>query len=99
VIHESLLTTYSDFFRAALTGGFVEAEEKVVKLEEDRSQTFVFFVHWLYHQRLPDRSKGDADEIVKPWSFKTDAAKKTTPPRRGISSSSTSSATDTACPN
>jgi hypothetical protein len=75
LIHESLLTTYSDFFRAALTGGFVEAEEKMVKLEEDRSQTFVFFVHWLYHQRLPDRSNGDADEIVKPWSFETDAAK------------------------
>jgi hypothetical protein len=25
-------------------------------------------VHWLYHQRLPDKEKGDADEIVGSWS-------------------------------
>lgn len=68
VVHEHLLTHYSDFFRGALSGRFIEAEEKAVKLESDCPDIFVFFVHWLYHQRLPEKEKGDADEIVGAWS-------------------------------
>lgn len=67
MVHEHLLTHYSEFFRAALTGSFREAEDKTVKLEEDQPLTFEFFVHWLYYQRFPDKSKGDADEITSAW--------------------------------
>jgi hypothetical protein len=68
VVHEHLLTHYSGFFRAALTGGFKEAEDKTVKLKEDQPLTFELFVHWLYYQRFPDKSKGDADEITSAWA-------------------------------
>lgn len=59
VVHEHLLTHYSDFFRAALTGDFKEAEDKIVRLEEEDPTVFEFFVHWLYYQRFPDGSKED----------------------------------------
>ncbi|KAF1849576.1 uncharacterized protein K460DRAFT_399694 [Cucurbitaria berberidis CBS 394.84] len=65
VIHEELLTYYSGFFRAALTGRFKEAEEKTVHLKDDNTHIFEFFVHWLYHQRFPVAN--DADELYKLW--------------------------------
>jgi hypothetical protein len=67
VVHEQLLTHYSEFFRAALTGRFKEVEDKVVKLEDTRPRVFECFVHWLYHQRFPDASKGDDKELVQDW--------------------------------
>jgi len=64
VVHESLLIHYSDFFRAALTGNFSEAKDKIVRLEEDDPETFEVFVHWLYYQRFPDKNLGDDVELV-----------------------------------
>lgn len=72
VVHEHLLTHYSDFFRAALTGGFKEAVDKVVTLAEDNPQTLDFFVHWLYYQRFPNKAKCDADELTTAWSANDD---------------------------
>jgi hypothetical protein len=45
VVHEHLLTHYSEFFRAALTGRFKEAEEKVVKVRDTAPDIFECFVH------------------------------------------------------
>ncbi|KAH7355593.1 hypothetical protein BKA66DRAFT_575230 [Pyrenochaeta sp. MPI-SDFR-AT-0127] len=69
-IHKDLLTHYSPFFRAALSGNFKEAEEHTVTLPEECPKTFEYFVHWLYNQRLPDED--DATEFHEQWSSPTD---------------------------
>ncbi|KAF1939775.1 hypothetical protein EJ02DRAFT_351559, partial [Clathrospora elynae] len=48
VVHESLLTQRSKFFRAALTGRFKEDADKIVRLQDEEPSHFEFFVHWLY---------------------------------------------------
>ncbi|KAH3948663.1 hypothetical protein HBH70_071730 [Parastagonospora nodorum] len=65
VVHQGLLTHYSEFFRAALTGRFKEAEDKVVKLEDQSPRIFEVFVHWLYYQRFPDADHNDGAEIIE----------------------------------
>ncbi|KAF2500044.1 hypothetical protein BU16DRAFT_522892 [Lophium mytilinum] len=47
-LYESLLCSYSDFFRAALQGGFKEAKEKRVALPEEDPEVFELFVQWLF---------------------------------------------------
>jgi hypothetical protein len=64
VVHECLLTHHSEFFRAALTGRFKEAEEKAVALEEVEPATFGFFVHWLYNRHFPCREQSDDPATV-----------------------------------
>lgn len=66
VVHENLLTFYSEFFRAALTGRFKEASGKTVEIEED-VQLFEFFCHWIYYQRWPCREEGDDPAFVTKW--------------------------------
>lgn len=61
------MTSYSDFFRAALTGKFKEAKEKLVKLESENPRTVEFFVHWLYYQCFPDRVPGENHDLLKAW--------------------------------
>jgi hypothetical protein len=68
-VHESLLVTYSEFFRAALQGGFKEAHEKTVELEDEDSDIIELFVHWLYYQRFPDKNKGDDDDLLAKWTL------------------------------
>ncbi|KAI8934365.1 hypothetical protein NX059_009100 [Plenodomus lindquistii] len=68
-VHEELLTYHSPFFRAALNGKFKEAEEKKVVLEDVITNVFEFFVHWLYHGRLP--SVDDNESLFKMWSTNT----------------------------
>ncbi|CAO2658419.1 Nn.00g061420.m01.CDS01 [Neocucurbitaria sp. VM-36] len=70
IIHEELLTYHSDFFRAALTGTFKEAEEKSVRLKYEDTNTFEVFVHWLYHQRLPNED--DVNGIYQIWAGQSD---------------------------
>lgn len=53
-VHETLLTHFSEFFRAALNGNFKEAMDKRITLEDEDPATFECFVHWLYYQKLPD---------------------------------------------
>ena len=69
-INEELLTSHSDFFRAALTGRFKEAESKSITLKDDDIRIFKFFVHWLRHQRFPD--KHDAEPLYKKWTSSVD---------------------------
>lgn len=51
-VHKELLCSVSDFFSAALNGGFKEAEAGAVKLPEQDPDTFQYFVHWLYAGKL-----------------------------------------------
>ena len=65
IIHQELLTYHSPYFRAALTGGFKEAKEKSVTLKDEHPRIFEFFMHWLYHGRLPNAS--DCVELFDNW--------------------------------
>ncbi|KAF1946163.1 hypothetical protein EJ02DRAFT_418927 [Clathrospora elynae] len=60
-----LLTHASPFFRAALTGNFLEAKTKTVTLPCEDPQIFEFFVHWLYTSRFPALT--DAPSLVAEW--------------------------------
>jgi hypothetical protein len=68
VVHENLLIHHSKFFRAALTGGFQEAKNKIVRLEDDEPNTFELFVHWLYYQRFPEKRCSDDESILELWN-------------------------------
>jgi hypothetical protein len=65
-VHEELLTYHSPYFRAALTGGFKEAEDKAVTLSEERVPIVEFFVHWLYYQCLPNAD--DPIDLYDAWN-------------------------------
>lgn len=65
VVHEELLKYHSPFFRAALNGNFKEAETKEVRIEGHTNATIEFFVHWLYHQRLPNEQ--DNPDLFNLW--------------------------------
>jgi BTB/POZ domain len=52
-IHEESLCEQSDYFRAAFKGGFSEASDKQVYLEEDDPAAFEMVVRWIYGQRVP----------------------------------------------
>ena len=45
VVRQELLTYHSRFFRATFKGGFKEAEDRKVRLEEVDKDTFEIFVH------------------------------------------------------
>jgi hypothetical protein len=50
-VHKALLCESSNFFQAALNGNFKEREGKV-RLPDQETRTFKFFVHWLYTGKL-----------------------------------------------
>lgn len=69
VADKELLTFHSPYFRAALTRGFKEAVEGVVRLRDELNRhIFEFFVHWLYHQRLPNEN--DSLHPYNTWADK-----------------------------
>lgn len=51
-LHENLLSSTSEFFRAAFNGGFMEASSDVLDLPEDDPQAFELFVRWLYARAM-----------------------------------------------
>lgn len=60
MVHKQLLTSHSLFFRKALSGTWVEAKERKVKLPEDNQDTFSVYVNLLYTNQItvgPSSSK------------------------------------------
>lgn len=47
-IHEAMLTSRSSFFKAALSGDWAEAKDRVVKLPQDEPAVFQSYTHFLY---------------------------------------------------
>ena len=52
-IHTSLLITQSSYFRAALTGHFLESTRKCITLEDVSIEHFQLLTSWLYSSILP----------------------------------------------
>ena len=53
-VHKGLLCSVSPVFKAALEGDFKEAQEQVIELTEDNSETIEYFQFWLYAQSILD---------------------------------------------
>ena len=53
LVHTSLLTTQSPYFRAALTGPFSEATENTIRLDDVEVSHFQLVVSWLYTGSVP----------------------------------------------
>ncbi|THW70166.1 hypothetical protein D6D19_07996 [Aureobasidium pullulans] len=51
-VHKELLIFYSDYFRAAFNGSFVEAAESKIELLDVAQEVFEHFHAWLYTRRL-----------------------------------------------
>lgn len=56
-MHKMLLCSSSDYFRAALDGGFKEAAEQRIELLEDNPKVFERFQLWLYTGNVFDRGE------------------------------------------
>jgi hypothetical protein len=53
LIHESVLTARSQFFKNAMTGSWKEAEDKVVKLPDDIADVFALYEQLVYTSKIP----------------------------------------------
>ncbi|KAI4729854.1 hypothetical protein E4T49_02314 [Aureobasidium sp. EXF-10728] len=51
-VHKDLLVFYSDYFRAAFDGSFVEAIDKKIELHDVEKDVFENFYGWLYTRKL-----------------------------------------------
>ena len=58
MVHEDLLCFFSEYYRAALQGGFLEAGNKSVVLDLKTADCHSL-VGWLYTGRLPDAPRND----------------------------------------
>lgn len=60
-VHRELVCSKSDCFAKAFQEGFREAETKIIELPEQHVETFQYFVHWLYTNKLSGyfRPKGE----------------------------------------
>jgi hypothetical protein len=61
-VHKDLLIFYSDYFRAAFNGSFIEAIDKKINLLDTDQKAFEHFYAWLYTRKL-------ASEDDKPLSW------------------------------
>lgn len=52
-MHKRLLTSQSEYFDKALNGGFKEAEESSIHLEEDDPAAIALLIGWLYRGVIP----------------------------------------------
>lgn len=53
LVHTTLLTSQSPYFRAALTGRFAEATENTIRLDDVDVSHFQLLVSWLYTGSIP----------------------------------------------
>ena len=69
-IHKGLLCYFSGYFRAALSGKWVENSERVLELPTEDISIFAKFAGWLYTTSISDNSEWPTfDEICQVWAF------------------------------
>lgn len=71
VVHKELLVFYSDYFRAAFNGSFVEATEKKITLLDVKQQVFDHFHAWLYTRKLASEDDKPLEwhHLINLWAF------------------------------
>lgn len=70
-VDHSLLTFYSGYFRAALSGRWTAAEDDAIRLDTETPRTFERFVSWLYTRSITDDDdeKANCQLIIDLWLF------------------------------
>jgi hypothetical protein len=70
-VDQSLLTFYSGYFRAALSGRWTAAEDDAIRLDTETPRTFERFVSWLYTRSITDDDdeKANCQLIIDLWLF------------------------------
>jgi hypothetical protein len=70
-VDHGLLTFYSGYFQAALSGRWTAAEDDAIKLDTENPQTFERFVSWLYTRSITDDDdeKATCQLIIDLWLF------------------------------
>ena len=58
-VHENLLLRHSDFFKAALSGGWRERDERKVTLSEEKTEIFEIFSRFIYSGSIFSHKEGD----------------------------------------
>ncbi|KAL8770663.1 MAG: hypothetical protein Q9209_003731 [Squamulea sp. 1 TL-2023] len=64
-IHKALLSSKSPYFRAAFEGSFKEAVDKAIRLPEDDSKLFPYYVLWVYEKPLETEHPISLDEYCR----------------------------------
>jgi hypothetical protein len=69
IIHESFLTSRSEFLRRALNGNWAESDTRIVKLSEDDPHIFALYLDYVFNGQLATMGKTpeefDTLEILK----------------------------------
>lgn len=60
VVHKALLISQSEYFKKAFSGGFIEAEENKIYLEEDDPAAAELLIAFLYLGIIPRPGAGKA---------------------------------------
>jgi hypothetical protein len=55
-VEENLICAASDYFKRAMSKGWIEAQQRTVRLEEDSPNIFRIYLHWLYRGTIPAES-------------------------------------------
>lgn len=69
LLHEGIICERSEFFRRAMSGNWIEKEERLVKLPEERPLVFDMYVSLLYTNRTLDCEQSTEGEI-EPKAFR-----------------------------
>jgi hypothetical protein len=70
-VDHGLLTFYSGYFQAALSGRWTAAEDDAIRLDTENPKTFERFVSWLYTRSITDDDdeKATCQLIIDLWLF------------------------------
>lgn len=70
-VDHGLVTFYSGYFRAALSGRWTAAEDDAIRLDTETPRTFERFVSWLYTRSITDDDdeKANCQLIIDLWLF------------------------------
>ncbi|KAF2731071.1 hypothetical protein EJ04DRAFT_418566, partial [Polyplosphaeria fusca] len=63
--HEGTLIKYSEFFKRALSGSWVESDLRIITLPEDDPEIFELFLNYLYTKQLPIQEQKDYTTLTE----------------------------------
>lgn len=86
VVHKQLLTSQSEFFRNAFSGGFREGVENNIHLEDDDPTAIALFISWIYRGAIP--GTGQNISPFRPSQIPRSTTTPSTPPSAELIASS-----------
>ena len=74
-VHRELVCSKFKFFAKAFLGDFREAATKIIELPEQHVETFQYFVHWLYTNKLSGYFRPKGEPSIRELSAAVEASK------------------------